>query len=158
MTGGVVAMAWLLGAEAFFRKDESQAARVRGIVRKCLMLFLIASGVVAIALDFSHGEQTVWLVLGLFFLPMLVSTWYLMRRCADLFHWQPVAAVIIGLGAVAFHAAAQWHYEPSETGGPGKLVFPIWIGCIGLALVWALVRCMCRPTSLAASSRIVQEE
>jgi hypothetical protein len=35
---------------------------------------------------------------------------------------------------------AQWHYEPSETGAPGMKVFPIWIGCTGLALVWALVR------------------
>lgn len=138
MTGGVAAMAWLLGVEAFLRKID--ATRTRVIVRKCLVLFLLSNGVMAVALDFEHGEQTVWLVHAVFFLPMLVSTWYMMRRCAEMLGWKPVGAMTIGLGAVVFHAVAQWHYEPSETGGPGMAVVPIWMGCVGLALVWAIVR------------------
>jgi hypothetical protein len=138
MTGGVAAMAWLLVVEAFLRKRQPQTAR--DIVRKRLVLYLVASGVVAVVLDFSHGEQTVWLVYGVLFLPMLVSTWYLMRRCAELLGWRPVGAIVIGLGTLAFHGAAQWHYEPSESGAPNLHFFPIWIGCTGLALVWALIR------------------
>jgi hypothetical protein len=156
MTGGAVVMTWLLVAETLYRTDESQALRVHRSFRICLGAFLFVNGLVGIVLDISHGEGTVVFVYLIFFLPMLVSTWYLMRRCASFLRWHPVGTAMLGLAVVAFHAVAQWYYEPSGSGAPNMFVTFIWLGCVGMALGWALVRSIRTGSLVRVCSRCLR--
>jgi hypothetical protein len=38
------------------------------------------------------------------------------------------------------HAAAQFYYEPSDTGAPNGRIVPIWLLTVAAALIWALAR------------------
>ena len=95
---------------------------------------------VAVMLDGMHGEGTVTIAYPVFFIPILVSTWYLLRQVAALLRWRPARVVMFSLGIAALHPAAQLCYEPSETGAPNGLIIPMWLGGVGMALFWAFVR------------------
>jgi 4-amino-4-deoxy-L-arabinose transferase-like glycosyltransferase len=140
MSGGVAAMSWLVIAEVFFRQRQQESKQLRHTSHICFALFLVLSGLVAVVLDGGHGEGTVVIAYPLFFVPMLISTWYLLRRFAVRLRWRLTGVVTLSLGLVVLHTTAQLCYEPSGTGGPNGFVFPMWLSCVGVALLWAFVR------------------
>lgn len=155
MSGGAVVMSWLVVAEAFFRQREMESTLHRRVSHTCLVLLLGLSGVVAVVLDGMHGEGTVVVAYPVFFIPILVSTWYLLRQFAVLLRWRPLGLSVLSLGVAALHAAAQLFYEPSGTGGPNWLIVPIWLGCVGFALLWAFVRSIRTGSLRQACLRLV---
>ena len=74
----------------------------------------------------------------IFFIPILVSTWYLLHQVAALLRWRLAGVVMLSFGIVALHAAAQLCYEPSGTGAPNGFIVPVWLGSVGMALIWAM--------------------
>ncbi|MEY2466301.1 MAG: hypothetical protein QOD03_822, partial [Verrucomicrobiota bacterium] len=139
MSGGAGVISWLVVAEAFFRQREKESAMLRRVSYVCLALFLVLSGTIAVVLDGMHGEGTVTIAYPVFFIPILISTWYLLRQFAALLRWHLAGVVMLSLGIAVFHTAAQLCYEPSGTGGPNGLIIPMWLGSVGVALLWAFV-------------------
>ena len=80
MSGSAVIIAWLTSVEACFRRSG------RWIwcqwVYVVLVLCLLLSAIVAGTLDNRHGEGAVVIVLLPFFLPILASSYYLLRQLA----------------------------------------------------------------------------
>jgi hypothetical protein len=140
MSGGAAMMSWLVVAEAFFRSRAKESTKLRRISHICFALFLVLSGAVAMVLDRMHGESTVVVAYPIFFIPILVSTWYVLRQFAALVRWRLVGVAMLSLGIAALHVAAQLCYEPSGTGGPNGLIIPMWLGSVGVAFLWAFVR------------------
>ncbi len=138
MSGGAFVIAWLTSIEAFFRCG-TQSSRCR-LAYFCLISVLIVSGVIAFALDGAHGEGTVIIAYPVFFLPILASSYYLLRQLAALRGWAPKYVIALAVGYVAIHLATQIFYEPSGTGAPNGLVVMVWLGSVGSALLWALGR------------------
>ncbi|MGZ8900930.1 MAG: hypothetical protein ACXW3Z_12615 [Limisphaerales bacterium] len=137
MSGGATIIAWYVSIEAFFRRSDRDFRRLS---YGCTVLLLVLNGMVALVLDGKHGEGTVILVYPLFFIPILASSYYLLRRCAALLLWRPPAVIPLCLSFVVLHAAAQFHYEPSETGGPSMAIIPYWLASVSPALGWGFVR------------------
>jgi len=138
MSGGAAVTAWLTSGEAFFRRSGNSFLRRLAYV--CGSSLLVLSGVIAIVVDGLHGEGTVMIVYPMFFIPMLVSSYYLVRRFGALLHWNPVGVIALSFGLIALHTAAQLYYEPSGTGGPNQRIVPLWFASVGGALIWAFVR------------------
>ncbi|HEX7860894.1 MAG TPA: hypothetical protein VF773_11240 [Verrucomicrobiae bacterium] len=137
MTGGATMMAWFFGAEVLFRRS-SQAFMCR-LCHACLAILLIVNGVIAIVLDGRHGEGTVLIVYPFLFIPILASSYYLLRRFAALSGWRPSAVIPLCLCFAVLHTVAQLYYEPSDSGAPNTNVFVLWLASVGIALVWAFV-------------------
>lgn len=138
MSGGATIIAWYVSIEAFFRRDDQAfMARLSYI---CTLLLFVLNGVIALVLDAKHGEGSVILAYPLLFLPILASSFYVLRRCAELFYWRPRGVIPLCLSMVVFHTAAQLKYEPSPTGAPSMAINPYWLGSVGAALVWGFVR------------------
>ncbi len=135
MSGGAAVMAWLTGVEAFLRRIGSS----QKLIKPCLVSLLVLSGVVATVLDGSHGEGTVLIAYPLFFLPILATSFYLLRRLAALCGWHPAKVIPLGIAFATVHLAAQLQYEPSGTGAPNGLIIPFWLACVGNALLWSFV-------------------
>lgn len=138
MSGGAAVMAWLTSAEAFFRRGGHWAWCQ--VIHGCLASLLILSGVTAVVLDGSHGEGTVLIAYSLLFLPILASSYYLLRRFAAKWDWNPTKVVLLCVGFVLIHLVAQLFFEPSGTGAPNGLVLLVWLGSVGCALLWSVVR------------------
>lgn len=138
MTGGAVVIAWLTSAEAFFRRSGNAFLRRLGYAG--IIFLLVLSGVTAVILDGMHGEGTVMIAYPVFFIPILASSYYLLRRFAVLVRWSPAGVIGLCFGFVALHIGAQLYYEPSVTGGPNQQIIPLWLASVGGALVWAFVR------------------
>ena len=139
MSGNAAALAWLLSTEAFFRRNLCRHKWVLPLTHACAVLSVVLSGAIALVLDYSHGEGTVLLAYPVIFLPILGSSYYLLRRVVRLVNWRLAVVVALSASYAALHAAAQLHYEPSETGAPNGQVIGIWLGSVGLAFIWALV-------------------
>ncbi|PYJ61290.1 MAG: hypothetical protein DME24_06855, partial [Verrucomicrobia bacterium] len=118
MSGNAAAIAWLLSAEVLFRRNRAQNKWLVALTYACAILGLILSGAIALVLDRSHGEGTVLLAYPFLFLPVLGSSYYLLRQSAALVHWKFTAVVVLSGCYAALHTAAQLYYEPSGTGGP----------------------------------------
>jgi 4-amino-4-deoxy-L-arabinose transferase-like glycosyltransferase len=140
MSGGVAALSWLVIAEAFFRQRQLESKQIRHTSHICFALFLVLSGLIALVFDGKHGEGTVVIAYPVFFVPILISTWFLLRQFAARLRWRLAGVATLSLGFVVLHTAAQLCYEPSGTGGPNGFVLPMWLSCVGAALLWALVR------------------
>jgi hypothetical protein len=138
MSGGAAVIAWLTSAEAFFRRNRSTA--FRRSVYAAIVFLLMFSGMAAVVLDGMHGEGTVTIAYPLFFIPILTSSYYLLRRFAALVRWNPAGVKGLCFGFVVLHTAAQLFYEPSGTGGPNQQIIPLWLASVGGALIWAFVR------------------
>jgi len=138
MTGGVGVIAWLTSVEAFFRRSGNAFSLRLGHI--CAGFLLILSGLTAVVLDGLHGEGTVMIAYPVFFLPILASSYYLLRQFAALWGWNPTKVIVLGIGSVVTHLIAQLFYEPSDTGAPNFLILPVWLASVGCALLWALVR------------------
>ena len=149
MSGNAAAIAWLLSAEALFRRNRAQNKWLITLTYACSVVGVVLSGAIALVLDGSHGEGTVFIAYPIFFLPVLGSSYYLLRQSAALVHWKFTAVVVLSGCYAALHTAAQLHYEPSGTGGPSFRIVPIWLGIVGLALIWAFVRASVRADSAA---------
>ena len=140
MSGNAAAIAWLLSAEVLFRRNRAQNKWLVALTYACAILGLILSGAIALVLDRSHGEGTVLLAYPILFLPVLGSSYYLLRQSAALVHWKFTAVVVLSGCYAALHTAAQLYYEPSGTGGPSLRIVPVWLSSVGLALIWAFVQ------------------
>lgn len=138
MSGNALIVAWLLSAEAFFRcAGKMLAAEVAFIGG---LVCTVVSGVLAMVLDDAHGEGTVALVMVIYFVPVLASSYYLLRTSAELLRWKPGAVIALATMFVFLYVGAQLFYEPSETGGPNGAIIPIWLVSVGAALGWSLMR------------------
>jgi hypothetical protein len=138
MSGSAVIIAWLTSVEACFRRSG------RWIwcqwVYVVLVLCLLLSAIVAGTLDNRHGEGAVVIVLLPFFLPILASSYYLLRQLAARWSWRTTPVILLSIGFGLSHLTAQLFYEPSGTGGPNALVVGVWLGSVACALLWALVQ------------------
>ncbi|MEW6306535.1 MAG: hypothetical protein AB1705_23970 [Verrucomicrobiota bacterium] len=133
MSGNAIALAWLVGVEACVR-SRPHRPWVPWLVRGCGVLAIVLSGTIAIGLDGEYGEGTVFIVAPIFFLPILVSSYYLLRQLAGLAQWRPADVAVLAAGFSIFHVAAQLYYEPSETGAPGYGIAPMWLGTVLVAV------------------------
>src|SRR5213082_914172 len=140
MSGNAAAIAWLLSAEAFCRRNRAQHKWLVTLTYACAILCVVLSGAIALVLDRSHGEGTVRLAYPVLFIPILGSSYYMLRQSAALVHWRFAAVVVLSGCYAALHTAAQLYYEPSGTGGPSFRIAPIWLGNVGLALIWGFVQ------------------
>ena len=140
MSGNATALAWLLVAEMFFRRNQTRHRWLIPLNYACGALGLVLSSAVAVALDRAHGEGTVLLAFMIFFVPILGSSYYLLRQLIGLLRRSFPSVVALSLSYAVLNTAAQLYYEPSQTGAPGFRVFPIWLGSVGLAVIWAFVR------------------
>ena len=80
MSGGAGIIAWFLCAEVFFRRSNQDF--LRRLCYGSTLALLVANGLIAMVLDGKHGEGTVILAYPLFFISILASTFYILRRCA----------------------------------------------------------------------------
>jgi hypothetical protein len=138
MSGGAAIMAWCLSVEAFFRRS-GQAFRCR-LAFGWMVLLLALSSMIALVLDGKYGEGTVIIVYPLLFIPILASSYYLLRRCALFLRWRPARVIALCLCFVVLHSVAQIYYEPSGNGGPNMSIIPYWLASVGAALGWGFVR------------------
>jgi hypothetical protein len=139
MSGCAAALAWLVTTEAFVRRrvPGSQASGWSAA------LGIALSGVTAGFLDAAHGEGTAVFVHATLFVPMLVASFYLLRRLAEFVAWRPAVVLVCAIGYAGMEAAFQLWYEPSDTGAPNGQIFPVWFAHVGLAvtcLVWSGIR------------------
>jgi hypothetical protein len=79
-------------------------------------------------------------VYPVFFIPILASSYYLLRRIAALLRWRPPAVITLCLSFVLLQTVAQLYYEPSENGAPSMDIYPLWLASVGAAVAWAFVR------------------
>lgn len=138
MSGSAVAIAWLTSVEACFRRSGRWVwcHRVYGTLAFSLFLSVVVAG----TLDGCYGEGVVPIAFVLFFLPILASSYYLLRKLAARLSWRTIPVILLSIGFGLIHLIAQLFYEPSGTGGPNGLVVFVWFGSVGCALLWALVR------------------
>jgi hypothetical protein len=136
MSGGATIIAWFLSVETLFRR-RGQAFSA---VTVAWFSFLVSSVVIAIVLDGMHGEGTVIIACLFFFIPMLASSYYLLRRFAALLRWRLSGIIPLCLAFVVLHVVAQLYYEPSGTGAPNSIIIPCWLATVGGALLWAFIR------------------
>jgi hypothetical protein len=132
MSGNAVLLSWLVAVEGFLRPRHSDTGSLVRRTHACAAGVMVMSGVVGVALDQAHGEGTVIIVYPIFFLPILLTSYYLLRQSAAALNWRPRAIGVISAAHAAIHAGAQLFYEPSEAGGPNGLVIPIWL-CVVLS-------------------------
>jgi hypothetical protein len=130
MSGGAAVIVWVTSAEAFSRRSGNALLRRLGYA--CVISILILSGVIAIVLDGSHGEGTVTIAYPVFFIPILVSSYYLLRQFALLLDWNPVRVVSLCFGFVALHAAAQLIMNLQARGLNQRIIF-VWLAIVGAA-------------------------
>lgn len=134
MTGSAAALAWLIAVEAVMRRSEAKL----GIIYLAIPACVVSSALMSTLLDLFHGEGVTAAVILVAHIPLLGSTYYLLRRGAALARWRPAVVVPLAAGFAALHAAAQLVYEPSGDGGPnGRIAVP-WLAGVALAFaVWA---------------------
>ena len=134
MSGNAAALGALLLLEAWFRKQDAHLAKHTSITKWTAGLGLATSGLLAMWLDSAHGEGTVVIVYPFGFLPVLVAQWMLLRRLAERFDWRISPVAVIAAVSALIHAALQYVYEPSVTGGPSALILPLWLVSLGYLL------------------------
>ncbi|MEO7675503.1 MAG: hypothetical protein ABIV39_01925 [Verrucomicrobiota bacterium] len=138
MSGGAVLMGWILSAAALFQRSKN--ALSHRLISASVISVFILSGVIAFVLDGLHGEGTVVVAYPIFFIPILVSSYYLFRQFAAQLHWRPFGVVAISVGFAALHIVAQLYYEPSGTGAPNEGIVLPWLLSVGGALTWCLIK------------------
>jgi peptidoglycan/LPS O-acetylase OafA/YrhL len=138
MTGNAVALGGQLVLEACFRNRETDLEKQPIYLKASTIVGLGASGLLAAWLDDTYGEGTVVLVYPLGFLPVLLACRRLLRRLAARYDWRLLAVTVIAVVSVLAHAALQYAYEPSVTGGPNNLFLPLWLAA--LAFLWREAR------------------
>lgn len=138
MSGGAVLMAGILSAAAFFQRSKN--AMSHRLISASVISVFILSGVIAFVLDGLHGEGTVIIAYPVFFLPILFSSFYLLRQFAALLRWTPLGIIALSLGFAALHILAQLYYEPSGTGAPNEGIVLPWLVSVGGALIWFLIK------------------
>jgi hypothetical protein len=134
MSGNAFSLGWLVALEALARR-RNITPWFKTMWPVCLFGSIAAGG----ALDLRHGEGVVTYVAVVFFLPVLGSWCYLLRKIASFYGWLPKRVIILATLYVVLNIGAQLLYEPSGTGGPNIPLIPIWLGSMASAVVWALV-------------------
>ncbi len=140
MSGNAIALAWFLVIECFSRRGETDSKWLPRITHAFAGLSILLSGVIGVVLDGLHGEGTVQLVYPVLFLPMLASSYYLLRKIAVRVQWRIRSVIGLAGGFAILHVIAQLFYEPSGNGGPNLLIIPLWLSSIAAASVWGFVR------------------
>lgn len=134
MSGNALALAWLLTLRTLLP--------TRGLVTMARLAApwgAVLAFLVGVALDRQHGEGTVLMAGTVLFLPMLVSSHYVLFQLAALARWKPARVAALSAGYAVLHLLAQLKFEPSETGGPNSLVLVFWLFWNATAVVWAFV-------------------
>ncbi len=139
MSGNALAIAWLLMVESL-----AGTRLLALLARVSAPVIVLVTGLGVIGLDGERGEGTVPIACLIYFLPLLISSTYLLRRLAALVHWRPPAVGLLATIFFAAHLGAQLQYEPSGTGAPNELIFSVWLFCVGGALAWWFVRLQTR--------------
>jgi hypothetical protein len=133
MSGNALGLAWLLTLRTLL-----PTRRLVTFARLAASFGVVLAFVVGGSLDQQRGEGTVLVAGAILFLPMLVSSYYVLFQLAALARWKPLRVAALSAAYAAIHVLAQLRYEPSETGGPNSQVFVPWLFWNSTALIWAL--------------------
>ena len=137
LSGNAFSLGWFLTLEAFVRQRETPNS-IRRWLKTMISVCVLGSVVAGAVLDSRKGEGTVLFVSVIGFLPVLGSSYYLLRKAASFCRWLPNKVIILSALYVALNLGMQLFYEPSGTGGPNALFILVWLGSIASAAVLAL--------------------
>src|SRR5690348_10274942 len=162
LSGNAFSLGWVLTLESIARRRQ-MPTKIGRLLKTMMLVGVLGSVVAGVVLDSQKGEGAVLFVSAIGFLPVLGSSYYVLRKAASFCRWLPYKVAIVSTLYVALNLGMQLFYEPSGTGGPNALFILVWLGSIALAAILALalglrsgsfVRVACRTWHLARKPAI----